>query len=183
MIWGLCSAVTAMLCLPAQVTETTGVMRQGLTSSSTASTSGREAVHCLQLHTAYGKQARMRPASASGSNGTQHVHSSETHTSLDHGINPAVSRVQPSKTMALTDLAGDLKRQGKDVVGLTAGEPDFDTPAAVTEAGISALRSAPGTHHLAGSAGRQQVSSQHRSGWLQGGQDALHTQRRPVGAT
>eukprot|EP00775_Hariotina_reticulata_P004887 gene4887-5132_t len=41
--------------------------------------------------------------------------------------------------MALTDLASSMKEQGIDVIGLAAGEPDFDTPDEVVEAGIEAL--------------------------------------------
>lgn len=51
-------------------------------------------------------------------------------------LSARVASLRPSKTMALTDLARQLKEEGKDVIGLAAGEPDFDTPAAVAEAGI-----------------------------------------------
>ena len=57
-------------------------------------------------------------------------------------INPLVASVTVSKTMALTDLATELREKGVDVVSLAAGEPDFDTPTEVTEAGIQALRHA-----------------------------------------
>ena len=55
-------------------------------------------------------------------------------------INPRVAALKPSKTMALTDKARELKEAGKDVIGLAAGEPDFDTPAAIVDAGVEALR-------------------------------------------
>lgn len=42
--------------------------------------------------------------------------------------------------MALTDLARALREEGRDVIGLAAGEPDFDTPREILEAGITALR-------------------------------------------
>jgi aspartate/glutamate/aspartate-prephenate aminotransferase len=42
--------------------------------------------------------------------------------------------------MALTDAARALRESGADVIGLAAGEPDFDTPAAIVEAGVEALR-------------------------------------------
>ena len=48
--------------------------------------------------------------------------------------------LQPSKTMALTDLARAMRERGEDVISLAAGEPDFDTPAAIVEAGVAALR-------------------------------------------
>ena len=55
-------------------------------------------------------------------------------------INPRVAALKPSKTMALTDKARELKEAGKDVIGLAAGEPDFDTPAAIVAAGVEALQ-------------------------------------------
>jgi aspartate aminotransferase len=51
-----------------------------------------------------------------------------------------VQRVKPSPTLAVTARAARLKAQGKDVIGLGAGEPDFDTPAHIAEAGIEAIR-------------------------------------------
>ena len=67
---------------------------------------------------------------------------------LDTGINPLVAGVKGAKTMALTDLATGMKLKGIDVVALSAGEPDFDTPAAVTEAGIQALRCSHAWHGM-----------------------------------
>lgn len=61
---------------------------------------------------------------------------------VDQGLNPRVAALKPSKTMALTDLARQLRESGRDIVGLAAGEPDFDTPAAIVDAGIEALRCA-----------------------------------------
>jgi aspartate aminotransferase len=49
-------------------------------------------------------------------------------------------RVKPSPTLAVTALAARLKAEGKDVIGLGAGEPDFDTPAHISEAGIAAIK-------------------------------------------
>ena len=40
----------------------------------------------------------------------------------------SLSRVQPSATIAVTDKARALRAEGRDVIGLGAGEPDFDTP-------------------------------------------------------
>jgi aspartate aminotransferase len=51
-----------------------------------------------------------------------------------------VQRVKPSPTLAVTARAARLRAQGKDVIGLGAGEPDFDTPAHIAEAGIEAIR-------------------------------------------
>ena len=52
----------------------------------------------------------------------------------------ALSRVKPSATIAVSQKARDLKAQGRDVIGLGAGEPDFDTPDNVKNAGIEAIR-------------------------------------------
>ena len=50
-------------------------------------------------------------------------------------------RVKPSATLAVTALAARLKAEGKDVIGLGAGEPDFDTPAHISAAGVQAINS------------------------------------------
>src|ERR1700733_4488156 len=52
----------------------------------------------------------------------------------------ALSRVQPSATMAATAKARELKRAGRDVISLGVGEPDFDTPDNIKEAAIQAIR-------------------------------------------
>jgi aspartate aminotransferase len=52
----------------------------------------------------------------------------------------AMARVKPSATIAVTSRAAALKRAGEDVIGLGAGEPDFDTPDAIKEAAIQAIR-------------------------------------------
>jgi aspartate aminotransferase len=52
----------------------------------------------------------------------------------------ALDRIQPSATIAMTGRVMTLKRQGIDVIGLAAGEPDFDTPDFVKEAAIEAIR-------------------------------------------
>src|SRR5215210_7823336 len=49
-----------------------------------------------------------------------------------------VQRIKPSATLAVTTLANQLKAQGRDVVGLGAGEPDFDTPDHIKQAAIDA---------------------------------------------
>ncbi len=55
-------------------------------------------------------------------------------------IADALGRVQPSQTIAVTTKARDLKAAGHDVIGLGAGEPDFDTPDNIKEAAIKAIR-------------------------------------------
>lgn len=52
----------------------------------------------------------------------------------------ALSRVKPSATIAVTQKARELKAKGRDVIGLGAGEPDFDTPDNVKNAAIEAIR-------------------------------------------
>jgi aspartate aminotransferase len=50
-----------------------------------------------------------------------------------------VERVEPSATLAISNLASELESEGKDVVDLSVGEPDFPTPANVVEAGKAAM--------------------------------------------
>lgn len=52
----------------------------------------------------------------------------------------ALSRVKPSATLAVTARARELKREGRDVIGLGAGEPDFDTPDNIKAAAIAAIQ-------------------------------------------
>jgi aspartate aminotransferase len=55
-------------------------------------------------------------------------------------LSRALDRIKPSATIAVTQKARDLKAAGRDVIGLGAGEPDFDTPDNIKEAGIKAIR-------------------------------------------
>jgi aspartate aminotransferase len=50
-----------------------------------------------------------------------------------------LARVKPSPTMAITALATELKAAGRDVIALSQGEPDFDTPPNIRAAGIAAI--------------------------------------------
>lgn len=52
----------------------------------------------------------------------------------------ALQRIKPSPTIAVTNRAAELKAAGRDVIGLGAGEPDFDTPDHIKEAAIAAIR-------------------------------------------
>jgi aspartate aminotransferase len=54
-------------------------------------------------------------------------------------LSAAINRIKPSPTLAMTDRVAALKRQGVDVIGLSAGEPDFDTPDFVKEAAVAAI--------------------------------------------
>ncbi|HVB16444.1 MAG TPA: pyridoxal phosphate-dependent aminotransferase [Stellaceae bacterium] len=51
-----------------------------------------------------------------------------------------LARVKPSPTMAITALATELKAAGRDIISLSVGEPDFDTPPNIIEAAIAAMR-------------------------------------------
>lgn len=55
-------------------------------------------------------------------------------------ISKALGRIQPSATLAMSAKVSELKAAGVDVIGLSAGEPDFDTPDFVKEAAIQAIR-------------------------------------------
>jgi len=54
-------------------------------------------------------------------------------------LSDTLSRVKPSPTIAVSNLAAELKAQGKDVIGLGAGEPDFDTPDNIKKAAMAAM--------------------------------------------
>ena len=55
-------------------------------------------------------------------------------------LSKRVQKVKPSPTLAMTARAAKLKAEGKDIIALSAGEPDFDTPKHIAEAGIEAIR-------------------------------------------
>ncbi|WP_420860104.1 pyridoxal phosphate-dependent aminotransferase [Marivivens marinus] len=54
-------------------------------------------------------------------------------------LSATLARVKPSPTIAVTTKAAEMKAAGKDVIGLGAGEPDFDTPENIRAAGIRAI--------------------------------------------
>ena len=60
--------------------------------------------------------------------------------SADIRLSDALARVKPSATIAVTTKSAELKRAGHDVIGLGAGEPDFDTPDNIKDAAIEAIR-------------------------------------------
>ena len=60
-------------------------------------------------------------------------------TDKNNFIAQRMSLIKPSPTMAVTKLAAELKAQGKNVVGLGAGEPDFDTPEHIKKSAIEAI--------------------------------------------
>ena len=55
-------------------------------------------------------------------------------------ISDSLKRIKPSPTIAVTQKARELTAAGKDVIGLGAGEPDFDTPNNIKNAAIKAIR-------------------------------------------
>ena len=54
-------------------------------------------------------------------------------------LSDRIQRVKPSPTLAVTALANQLRAEGRDVIGLAAGEPDFDTPDYIKKAAIDAI--------------------------------------------
>jgi len=56
-------------------------------------------------------------------------------------VSNSLKRIKPSPTIAVTQKARELKAAGKDVIGLGAGEPDFDTPENIKQAAIDAINS------------------------------------------
>jgi aspartate aminotransferase len=55
-------------------------------------------------------------------------------------LSKRVQKVKPSPTLAVTARAAKLKAEGHDIIGLGAGEPDFDTPTYIADAGVDAIR-------------------------------------------
>lgn len=59
---------------------------------------------------------------------------------MDIKLSRRVQAIKPSPTLAVTNRAAALKAEGKDIIGLGAGEPDFDTPQHIKEAAIAAIQ-------------------------------------------
>ena len=55
-------------------------------------------------------------------------------------ISDSLKKIKPSPTIAVSTKARELKAAGKDVIGLGAGEPDFDTPDNIKQAAIKAIK-------------------------------------------
>ena len=62
-------------------------------------------------------------------------------SSIEPRLSAAVNRIRPSATLAMTARVSAIRAQGTDIIGLSAGEPDFDTPDFVKEAAIAAIQS------------------------------------------
>ena len=58
---------------------------------------------------------------------------------MDLQLSDRVQQIKPSPTLAVTNRAAVLRAEGKDIIGLGAGEPDFDTPDHIKQAGIDAI--------------------------------------------
>ncbi|MEO6699260.1 MAG: aminotransferase class I/II-fold pyridoxal phosphate-dependent enzyme, partial [Paraperlucidibaca sp.] len=58
---------------------------------------------------------------------------------MDIQLSNRVLSIKPSPTLAVTNKAAELKAAGKDIIGLGAGEPDFDTPDHVKAAAVEAI--------------------------------------------
>lgn len=55
-------------------------------------------------------------------------------------LSDSINSIAPSSTMAITQLARDMRAQGRDVIGLSAGESDFDTPSHIGDAAAKAIQ-------------------------------------------
>ncbi|MFK8250678.1 pyridoxal phosphate-dependent aminotransferase [Ancylobacter terrae] len=55
-------------------------------------------------------------------------------------LSAAIKRINPSQTIAISNKARELKAAGRDIIALSAGEPDFETPENIKEAAIAAIR-------------------------------------------
>jgi aspartate aminotransferase len=64
-------------------------------------------------------------------------------------LKDSLSRIKPSATIAVTDKARALKQAGRDVIGLGAGEPDFDTPENIKQAAIKAIQGGKASKYTA----------------------------------
>ena len=63
-------------------------------------------------------------------------------------LSASLARVKPSATIAVTDKARALKAAGRNVIGLGAGEPDFDTPGNIKLAAIQAIEQGLSLIHI-----------------------------------
>ena len=59
---------------------------------------------------------------------------------MDLQLSERVQSIKPSPTLAVTNRAAELRAAGQDIIGLGAGEPDFDTPEHIKEAAIKAIQ-------------------------------------------
>ena len=77
-------------------------------------------------------------------------------------ISPALARTEASQTSAMTDRASELRDQGRDIISLSVGEPDFDTPQHVLDAAKRALDAGKTRYTpVAGTAELREAATQH----------------------
>ena len=67
---------------------------------------------------------------------------------MSNDLSKRVNAIKPSPTLAVSNLASQLRAEGRDIISLGVGEPDFDTPDHIREAAIDAIRSGD-THYTA----------------------------------
>jgi aspartate aminotransferase len=67
---------------------------------------------------------------------------------VSNDLSKRVNAIKPSPTLAVSNLASQLRAEGRDIISLGVGEPDFDTPDHIREAAIDAIRSGD-THYTA----------------------------------
>ena len=58
---------------------------------------------------------------------------------MDLRLSERVARIQPSPTLAVTAKAAQLRAQGRDILSLSVGEPDFETPEHIKQAAVQAI--------------------------------------------
>jgi len=77
-------------------------------------------------------------------------------------ISEALKRIAPSRTTAMTDRATQLRAEGRDIISLSVGEPDFDTPAHVLDAAKAALDAGQTRYTpVGGTAAMKQAAAMH----------------------
>ena len=59
---------------------------------------------------------------------------------MDLQLSSRVQAIKPSPTLAVTNKAAELRAAGQDIIGLGAGEPDFDTPEHIKQAAMEAIK-------------------------------------------
>ena len=78
---------------------------------------------------------------------------------MTHPASAALSRIAPSQTTAMTDRAMELRAQGRDIISLSVGEPDFATPPHVVEAAKAALDAGETKYTAVGGTARMKLAA------------------------
>ena len=69
---------------------------------------------------------------------------------MENMVAQRAANIKPSPTLAVTAKAAELKAAGRDIIALSAGEPDFDTPEHIKEAAVKAIRDGKTKYTAAG---------------------------------